>query len=229
MKTIFLVEDNASLRSSISSFLISRNINVIPCSDLDSAYLQLEKITPDLMIVDRVLPDGDGLELVEYISNVAFQIKTLILSDKKDVEDRIDGFSSGVDDYLGKPFSSKELNFRVLSLLAKNKIKSESIIELGPIKLFVDDGYVQVDSENIIVRKKELQLLQCLARHQGQVVSRDQIIDCVWGYGNEIPVASTIDVYIRRLRMLLGEYGGMIKTVRGFGYKLTPPVIDNAC
>jgi DNA-binding response OmpR family regulator len=223
MKSILILEDDLSLAKTLSNILL-KDIHLVKVAhSLEKAYSYLEKNNPDLVIADRVLPDGDGIELVKFLHNSSFKTKILILSTKNEIKNRVEGLQGGADDYLSKPFSTTELLLRVNSLLNKKKITSTNCLKFGPIKLHADDGIVELGGKKIKLRKKESEILNCLFTHQNQVVSRQKITNWAWGCSSEIPSHATIDVYIRRLRIILAKHAPIIQTVRGFGYKAILP------
>ena len=169
-------------------------------------------------------PDGDGIEIVEFLKDYSYKTKVLMLSTKCDVENRVEGLENGADDYLSKPFSSNELLLRANSLLYKTKNSPQKFIEIGALKLFYKKGQLEISGQNKKIRKKENELLHCLLVHHGQVVTRQQILDWIWGCSNEIPTRAAVDVYVKRIRATMGEYRKYLTTVRGYGYRLKLPV-----
>jgi DNA-binding response OmpR family regulator len=220
MHSILIIEDDPCLGKSLQKLFSQKNCLTKLCTNIDSSYQYLEQKNPDLVITDRILPDGDGIEIVEYLKDYSYKTKVLMLSQKCSVENRVEGLKNGADDYLSKPFSSQELILRVTSLLQKNKLNSNQSIQIGPIKLFYEKGQIQVDNETHKIRKKESDLLYCLMVHHKQVVTRQQIIDWIWGCTDNIPTRSAIDVYIKRVRDKLGIHKKNLKTIRGYGYQL---------
>lgn len=218
MKHILIVENNIVLADTLSEHLRNKNYFCSICSTVDSAIAELEKFSYDLIILDRILDDGDGIEVAEFISDFSYQTKVLILSDLSAVNKRIEGLEKGADEYLAKPFSLTELTLKINKLLHTQKIKTIETLSLGKISIIPETGELLLESKKILVRKKEIKLLACLIRHKNQVVSREKIIDLVWENSYDLPTQSTLDVYVRRLRITLGKYKSYIKTVRGFGY-----------
>jgi len=224
MYSILIIEDDPCLGKSLQNLFSKRNCTTKLCTDISGSYKFLEDKNPDLVIADRVLPDGDGIEVVEYLKDYSYKTKILMLSKKSEVENRVEGLSNGADDYLAKPFSSKELMLRVDSLLNKDKLSSIDSIQIGQFKLLYNKGIFLIQDVNNPIRKRESDLLHCLMIHNGQVVSRQQMINWVWGCNTNIPTRSAIDVYVTRLREKLGPHKKYLRTVRGFGYQLKLPV-----
>jgi DNA-binding response OmpR family regulator len=175
----------------------------------------------DLAVVDRVLTDGDGLELIEHLNREHYYTRILVLSQLKEPPEKIKGLSSGADDYLSKPFHPAELNLRVKNLLAKEKQMSQRWLVCGKLKLDVDTGRLEINQQiKINLRRKEAEILAVLIKHRNQVVTHAQIAQKVWPGEKFYPSHTTINVYIRRIRLKMAEYKHMIETVRKFGYRL---------
>lgn len=214
---ILLVEDDPLVGRSLSQVLTQYRLDI--CPSLASSYAYLNRQRPDLIIVDRGLPDGDGLELAEYVAQLDQTAPFLILSAKASLADRLQGLRIGADEYLGKPFSTAELVLRLERLLSISKHPWRNRLRCGQLELLLDQGQVLIGSHILRLRRREFQVLTYLIRQQGHVVSRDQLINHIWPDGT-IPSYATIDVYIRRLRMMLGPAGKVIRTVKGFGYSV---------
>lgn len=220
MSKILIVEDDLMLAQTLSQLLGSCKFEIQICKRLSSAYQYLDQNQPEVVIIDRVLPDGDGLELVEFLHDHSYKTKILVLSQKAETISRVEGLKSGADDYLAKPFASQELKLRVNSLIQKTKCHKRQILNLGQIKIFPDDNLIEIGQQIKKLRKKEIQLLACLGSHQGQVVTRRQLENWLWGCQEEIPTRTALDVYIKRVRQHLGEYQIWLRTIRGSGYQL---------
>lgn len=223
MHSILIIEDDPCLGESLTNLFSDKKYSTTICTNADSTYKFLETKNPDLVIADRVLPDGDGLEIVEFLRDYSYKTKVLMLSEKCLVENRVEGLQNGADDYLSKPFSSQELLLRVNSLLCKIKQPSQNFIEVGALKLFYEKGQLEINKKIKKIRKKETDLLYCLLAHHGQVVTRQQMTDWIWGCSNDIPTRAAIDVYVKRIRTTLGEYRKYLKTIRSYGYQLKLP------
>ncbi len=218
MQNILVVENDKALSKIILDYFKNKNFECSSCATVEAACNILEEKDFDLVILDRVLDDGDGVEVAEFINDFNFKTRVIILSQKSKTDDKINGLENGADDYLAKPFSISELSLRVESLLSKQKVKKTNSLSLGPITIFPKTGEVVLNKTTLTMRKKEIQILACLFKHKNHVVSRNMIIDDVWSGGLEIPTHTTLDVYIRRIRIFLGKEKDLIKTVRGFGY-----------
>ncbi len=187
---------------------------------VEQAYSILEKENIDLALLDRVLDDGDGIEIVSYLNDISFHTRTILLSQLGETEQRILGLSKGADDYLPKPFSLTELSLKVEKLLSKEKINTSGNLRAGELVLQTATGEALVNNKPVQLRRRENQILSYLVKRKNQTVSREQMIDAIWGTSLEIPTYSTIDAYIRKIRVKLGPASCQLKTVRGFGYRV---------
>lgn len=215
-KTILLIEDDPFIIKSIKQ-VFPPGYQLDVRKNLESSYEYLSEKKPAMILLDRTLPDGDGIDLLEYISQVDRVSPLLIISGKAQTHDRIEGLRKGADDYLIKPFSTTELLLRVERLMKTTKHHRDERTVVGPLELLYDRGHVLIGQHLLRLRKREFQILGFLAEQQGHIISRDQMINHIWPDG-AYPSFATIDVYIRRLRMMLGKYGKLIKTVKGYGY-----------
>lgn len=218
MSNILIVENDKSLQKMIAEYFRAKNYHCETSETVEDACDKLEAKDYDLIILDRILDDGDGIEVVEYINDFNYKTRVIILSEKSKVDEKIAGLENGADDYLAKPFSISELYLRVKNLLDKQKVKQTKSITIGNVKIFPKSGEVIINEKRLTMRKKEMQILACLFKHKNQVVSRKMIIDDVWSGGADIPTHTTLDVYIRRIRIFLQSEKRLIKTIRGFGY-----------
>lgn len=218
--TVLLIEDDPLVARSIQQVLPTEyKLETSP--NLEASYKYLATKRPALIVLDRSLPDGDGLELAEYISQLDQTSPLLILSGKSTVQDRINGLRKGADDYLVKPFSTTELVLRMERLIYTTKHQRTHSVRFGDLELLFDKGQVLLGKHLLRLRRREFQVLSYLVRQNGRIVTREQLINHIWPDGT-VPSYATIDVYIRRLRMMMGKYGQMIKTLKGFGYLVQP-------
>jgi two-component system phosphate regulon response regulator PhoB/two-component system alkaline phosphatase synthesis response regulator PhoP len=183
----------------------------------------LKKNIPDLVLLDLMLPDMDGIELCKFIrsDNKLKKVPIIILSAKSDEIDRILGIEIGADYYLTKPFSIKELLVRIKTLLRDNTSReSNSILTINNILLIDQEKYiVKVKGQPVQLTSAEFNLLRLLASKKGIVFTRDKILNYLWGE-DKIVLDRTIDVHIKNIREKLGEAGKFVQNVRGIGYKL---------
>lgn len=221
MASILIAENDRSLATIISRHFARFSHSCKATNTVSDAIDSLEKKNYDLLILDRMLDDGDSLEIANYIADIKTNTKVIFLSDLGTTRDRITGLTAGSDDYLAKPFSLEELSLKAHKLLSVTKIYHT---ELGYKNLRLNESTGEVffnDKLKTVLRKKEVQILAILVRQSRQIVSREQIINTVWGTVSNIPTYSTIDAYIRKIRMRLSTSEITIKTHRGFGYRLT--------
>jgi DNA-binding response OmpR family regulator len=219
MASILLVEDHLSIAQVIAEIFPSPRFEFSIVHTLEKAYQFLHRKKPSLIILDRGLPDGDGLNLLESLQLMKSDIPVLILSNKVLTQDKIISLRSGADDYLTKPFSIEELELRVHNLLKKTKHLVDTDVVIGELEIMSKTGQVKYKDKQVLLRKRECEILSFLAKHKNQVMSREQIINHIWNE-DEIPTYKTIDVYVRRIRTLLGTREKVIQTVRGYGYMM---------
>ncbi|MBU0978426.1 MAG: response regulator transcription factor [Patescibacteria group bacterium] len=220
MKNLLLVENDSPLAHSICQSLAQPDISIYTVASLSAAYDLLEKMPFRLAIIDRILDDGDGMELVEYLTQDAPDISVLVISQKSAQIERIKGMRAGAIDYLTKPLEIEELRLKIKKLLRLRLQNPTNVIKLGQLNLDLNSGILTFGAESKQLRKRETELLTCLMAHPNQVMSRDQLITHVWGSLSDQPLYSTLDVYIRRIRIKLGAISSTLKTIRGFGYML---------
>jgi len=218
---ILILENDPSLTSNLSQVFVPYFWHVTVAVTLKNAYQVVTTQDFEAAIVDRVLSDGDGLEFIAYLRDWYPGIKILCLSSRGEVTERIKGFTQGADDYLPKPFATQELIWRIKSLLNKQKISDAPCLEHQTFKFYPENGTFLGQKRKVILRRRENQLLLFLLRHKGQVVTRRMLMDALWPGDQELPMQTTLDVYIRRLRQRLPEYPSLIKTVRGYGYSIS--------
>lgn len=222
-KLIAIVDDEPDILELVSLHLKKSGFNVREFLDAESFTSFLDTKTPDLIILDLMLPDTDGLEICKYLKRKdAFSsIPIIMLTAKGEETDKILGLELGADDYVTKPFSPKELVARVKVVLRRNIPQEETKkIEIGGILSIDQDKYrVTVKDKQIELTSTEFRILQLLASRKEAVFTRDTILDYLWGDEKAV-IDRTIDVHIRHLREKLGIAAHFIKNVRGIGYKL---------
>lgn len=218
---IFYVEDDNSIREIVLYTLSSMGFEAQGFADGQSFLKALENQKPSLIMLDVMLPDYDGVELLKLIKR---QAKTsdlpVIMATARSAEiEKIQALDLGADDYLDKPFSMMEMVARVKAVLRRYKKEEPKNLVAGTLTL--DEGsHVVKDGDRIIeLTYKEYELLALLLKHQGRVYSREQILDLIWGHDYD-GENRTVDVHIRTLRSKLDDAANLIKTVRGVGYKL---------
>jgi two-component system phosphate regulon response regulator PhoB/two-component system alkaline phosphatase synthesis response regulator PhoP len=222
---IAVIEDEADIREVVELHLAKNNFVVKGFGTMAAfqAFLEL-KVTPDLMVLDLMLPDGDGLELCKELKNSDrfSAVPIIMLTARAEETDKVLGLELGADDYMTKPFSPKELVARVRALLRRRRSAQQpaKLIEInGQIVLDGDKHEVTVKGHRVDLTNTEFRILQFLAGHPGWVYSRDQILEHLWGQDKAV-VDRTVDVHIKHLRTKLGKAGELVENVRGAGYKL---------
>lgn len=222
MSMIYVVEDDRNI-SEIESFSLKNSgYDVAVYENAKDFYDALKDRIPSLILLDIMLPDEDGLSIVEKLRKDSLTKKTpIILVTAKTTEmDKVKGLDIGADDYLTKPFGVMELISRVKALLRRSgEDKGDKCLTIGKIFLDSERHAVYVDNKLCELTYKEYELLKMLMLHAGIVTGREEILNHVWGMDFE-GESRTLDMHIKTLRQKLGEAGGMIKTVRNVGYIL---------
>jgi len=219
---ILVVEDEPDLLALVRINLEQSGFEVETAENGSDALAALRRAPPDLMLLDLMLPDVPGTEICRRIRGSAelSELPIIMLTAKADEVDRVVGLELGADDYVTKPFSPRELMLRVRAVLRRQRPDTTParVIEHGDLSLDPERHRCFVDGEEVDLTAKEFSLLQCLMRRPGRVMTRDRLLDDVWG--SDITVTTrTIDTHLKRLREKLGRAGDLIETVRGVGYR----------
>jgi DNA-binding response OmpR family regulator len=213
---ILVVDDEILIRDVIKEYLLIEGYDVDEAVDGDDAVSKCRINNYSLIIMDVMMPNKDGFQAcreIKAISDVPF----IMLSARSEEYDKLIGFDLGIDDYVTKPFSPKELVARVKAVL-KRSVGEISVIKIDSLKINDKAHEVTIDDKAVYLTPKEYDLLKCFVLNKNVALSREQLITNVWGYdfyGDD----RTIDTHIKTLRKNLGIYGDRIKTVRGIGYK----------
>jgi DNA-binding response OmpR family regulator len=218
-KKILIVENDKALQETLVNSL-SPFFECSVAASIREVELQFGRFRYDLVILDRMLNDGDAVELVGSINEISFNTRVIFLSQKSSTPDKINGLDAGADDYLAKPFSLSELKLRINKLLNSVKISVEKPIRVGRLEIDYGQGLIRFDTKNYQLRKKEVKILTCLGLYQNQTVSRKNIIAHAWSGTSSLPQQSTLDVYIRRIRTRIPPIKPYLRSIRGFGYSL---------
>ncbi|WP_046174873.1 response regulator transcription factor [Domibacillus indicus] len=221
MATILIVDDDINILQLVNIHLSKAGYKVFQAKDGTEALGVLKRETCDLAVVDVMMPFMDGYALTKEIRK-EYDIPVILLTAKNQIEDKEKGFKSGTDDYLVKPFEPKELNFRIEALLRRyDKQSDESIIRLGSTTVNKKNYEVQIGDRTILLPLKEFELLYFLAANPMRVLSRDYLIEHIWGLDYEGD-ERTVDVHVKRLRERFSKLTDdfQIKTARGVGYSL---------
>lgn len=222
-KIVAVVDDEADIRDLVALYLEKAGFRVETFSDGESFSSYLETAKPDLVILDLMLPDMDGLEICRSMRGKEEyrEIPVIMLTARGAEAERILGLELGADDYITKPFSPREMTARAKAVLRRQPQESGSRVLTagGRLTIDTDRHEVRVDGRRVDLTTTEFRILQLLAGKKGWVFSRDKILDFLWGREKAV-VDRTVDVHIKHLREKLGEAADMIKNVRGVGYKL---------
>ena len=223
---VLIVEDERDIRDLVLFHLEREGFQVSSASSGEEALRQVRHASPDLVLLDLMLPAMGGLEVCRKLrqdpATVALPI--VMLTAKGDEVDRVLGLELGADDYNVKPFSPKELLARVRAVLRRAKpAPGAAAIAMGALAIDPGTRTVTVQGAPLTLTHKEFELLSALADAQGRVLSREFLLDRVWGYSRAGEIESrTVDVHVRRLRVKLGPEGHRILTVKSVGYRLDP-------
>jgi DNA-binding response OmpR family regulator len=223
VEKILVVDDEEDILELVRFQLKKEGYRVLDCKNGEEALRLALREKPDLVVLDIMLP---GLSGIETLKRLKYQRQTqgipvLMLTAKSEEMDRVLGFELGADDYVTKPFSVRELLLRIRAILKRLSPGTEggAVLQCGPIALDRDRHEVKVDEKVLVLTTTEFKLLAFLLENQGRVVSRDQLLDKVWGY-NYGGMTRTVDTHVQRLREKLGAEGACLQTIRGVGYKL---------
>jgi DNA-binding response OmpR family regulator len=222
VKSILIIEDEKDIVDLIEYHLKQSGFSVISALDGPTGLERARKKSPNLIILDLMLPGMDGKDICRSLkSNPLTQsIPILMLTAKAEETDRLIGFELGADDYVTKPFSPKELVLRVKAILRRKEVdhEGEKIIQIGDLLIDIDRHQVSIKKSPVRLTSTEFKLLIELASKRGRVQTREHLLDRVWGYTYE-GYARTVDTHVRRLREKLGALGNSIETIRGVGYR----------
>jgi two-component system alkaline phosphatase synthesis response regulator PhoP len=218
--TILLVDDELDILEIIGYNLSAEGYNVLTAQNGVEAVKKAKKHKPELIILDVMMPQMDGIEACEKLRLIPELSETVItfLTARGEDYSQVAGFEAGADDYITKPIKPKVLTSKVKSLLRRFKTQDDSqqILKLGNITINREEYKIFVDTQEMVLPRKEFELLSLLASKPGKVFKREDILDRVWG--NDVVVGGrTIDVHIRKLREKIGEQ--KFKTIKGVGYK----------
>jgi two-component system phosphate regulon response regulator PhoB len=220
---ILVVEDEAGIRQLITDALTQHGFDVSTARNADVALALIESRPVDLAIVDWMMPQTSGLEFIRLLraQDVTRALPIIMLTARSTESDTIEGLDAGADDYMHKPFSTRELTSRVKAMLRRSINHAEtSVLQSGRLSLDPDAHRATADDQELPLAQTEFRLLEFLIRHPDRVFSRTQLLDHVWGVNHHVD-ERTVDVHILRLRKALREHDldNMIETVRGAGYR----------
>ncbi len=216
-KTILIVDDEDRIRQMLKLMLENRGYNVFEASNGIEALKAFTAIAPDMVILDVMMPQMDGFECLREIRKKS-DCPVLMLTAKGEDYDQIEGLEGGADDYIIKPFSPMVLSTRIEVLFRRSADNLAKKEVFGKLRIDEDARMVYTGTYPVILNRKEFDLIKTLADNDKISLSRDQLLEKVWGY-DYLGSDSTVDTHINRLRTKLGECGQYIKTIRGYGYK----------
>ena len=222
MALIYIVEDDQNIREIESFALKNSGYTIMDFECAKDFYHQLAEKVPDCILLDIMLPDEDGLEILKKIRSIpdTRKVPIMMITAKTAELDKVKGLDLGADDYITKPFGIMELISRVKALLRRSmNMEDEKFLSAGDIFLDGEKHMVYVKDEPIDLTFKEYELLKLLIQNQGNVMSRDVIMERIWGIDFE-GESRTLDVHIKTLRQKLKNAGTLIKTVRNVGYMI---------
>lgn len=220
---IFCVEDDRNIRELVVYTLSSTGMEAEGFEDGEVFFKALAERLPELILLDIMLPGEDGMAILKKLKNnkKTKDIPVIMVTAKGTEYDKVSGLDAGADDYVTKPFGMMELVSRIKAVLRRTKKKEEiEVLKAGPIVLNEKKHEVLVDGAHISLTLKEYEMLKRLMHNKGIVLTRDRLLEEIWGYDFD-GETRTVDVHIRTLRQKLGKAGEEIETVRGVGYRIT--------
>ena len=217
---IYLLEDDDSIRDLVIYTLNSQGMDARGFAAPSAFWKGMEEAMPSLVLLDIMLPEEDGISVLKKLRAAprTMRLPIIMLTAKGTEYDKVSGLDAGADDYVAKPFGMMELLSRIRALLRRTAVESDAY-EFGCLQVDQRRHTVTVNGRDVTLTQKEFEVLCLLLKHKGQVLSRERLIEEVWGY-TFTGESRTVDVHVRTLRQKLGEAGAYIETVRGYGYKI---------
>lgn len=224
MPKLLLADDDNQLRSLVGDWLEHQQYTVDLAIDGAECKQFLTTTQYDVLILDWTMPEISGIEICRWFRGRGGSTPILMLTGKDEIEDKEKGFSSGVDDYLTKPFDLRELAARLRALLRRGSVATSRIVQVGPLMIDPDTHTLTVDKTPLALTATEFAVLEYLARHPNQVFNATALLDRVWTSSSEVS-PDTVRVYIKRLRAKFEAigHGDLIQNIHGVGYKLHAP------
>ena len=223
MIKISIIEDDESIREIVIYALNSAGFEAVGYENGGEFFDAIESGLPALVLLDIMLPEDDGLMILKRLRSSAYtkSLPVIMLTAKNSEYDKVKGLDTGADDYISKPFGVMELISRINAVLRRSEPLNDAQMEVSGLTLDHSRREIRSGGELVKLTYREYELLYCLMLNKGLVLSRDKLMQSVWGYdfGGE---SRTVDMHIKSLRQKLGASGSMIKTVRNVGYKLVP-------
>lgn len=224
--TILVVDDDDALAEMIGLVLAQEGFNAVFCENGARAFETFMRSTPDLVLLDLMLPGMNGIEVCQQIRRSS-NVPIIMLTAKSDTEDVVKGLEAGADDYIAKPFKHAELLARIRTRLRPRESR-QLVVSIGDIVMDMDGRTVKYHDTEVPMTPLEFDLLAALVRHPGQALSRQELLDMVWGYTDVSD--SLVNVHVQRLRAKFDELGAdrFIQTVRGVGYKIPSALVGSS-
>lgn len=223
---ILVVEDEPDISALVAYHLAREAYRVRTATDGLEALRLVERERPDLVVLDVMLPEASGLEVLRELRGRPDlqSVPVILLTARKEEQDRVEGLSLGADDYIAKPFSPRELVLRVAAVLRRVRQQPPAegggrLLRAGPLAVDTGASIARVDGHTVELTATEYRLLVVLMERRGRVQSRRQLLEAVWNTTADI-ATRTVDMHVQRLRTKLGPGSDLIETVRGFGYRL---------
>ena len=216
---VLIIEDEKLIADTLKRGLECHKFSVDVAYNGEDGYLLTQQFEYDIIILDLMLPDIQGEEICRMIRKDENKAYVLMLTAKKQVGDIVNGLNCGADDYLTKPFEFSELLARIRALLRRNSKNKENILQVCEMKLYIDKEKVTVGTKELKLTAKEFMILEYLLRNKGTVISRNQILEHAWDRNADI-FTNIVDTHIKNLRKKLGNYGAIIETIYGSGYRI---------
>ena len=225
MYSILVVEDDPAIREMLTIYLQSRKYEVLEANNGKKSLEVLQQTTPDLILLDWMLPDTDGVKLIPQIRRMPVhkELPILMLTARAEESDKVKGLDIGADDYMTKPVSLKELDARVRALIRRSQgLTQQQLLTQGPIKINPENKTVDINGEVVKISGMEYRLLYFFMKNPARLYSRAQLLDSVWGQTVFVE-ERTVDVHIMRLRKILKKHKVdlALKTIRGSGYSFS--------
>ena len=216
---IYLLEDDDSIRKLVLYALETQGFEAQGFSEPVQFHLAMKKHQPQLILLDLMLPGEDGITILQQLRQNGSQVPVIILTARNSEYDRVEGLDAGADDYISKPFGIMELMARIRAVLRRSQqTPNNTVFQYENLRVSSTGHQVMIGEREVVLTNKEFLLLELLIRNQGRVLTRETLLESVWGLGSE-PENRTLDVHIRTLRAKLQEAGSYIQTVRGIGYR----------
>lgn len=232
---VLVVEDESDIAALIAYQLTREGFRVETAANGPDALRAVHREIPDLVILDRMLPGLSGDDVLKSLKaeSTTRSIPILVLTAKREQEDRIAGLEAGADDYLTKPFSPRELVLRCQAILRRMQETAGAaggrVLKAGPLRMDLASHQATLDGQELSLTPTEFRLLEALLERRGRTQSRRQLLEKAWDVEAEVSdriQTRTVDMHIRRLRSKLGSGGDWVETVRGFGYRISVPDED---